>query len=144
MVFKKKNSADDTCYAVKSLALAISAFHCSYFRQIHPFSHPAFCAVGKRRGFHKCSPYPELTAMNAEPAVLNRFFFLRQALHPAFYCRKDPVLLFSYTHVSCCNILSQSDIIPVNDVSYQPDGAPIFIIRSVPLPGKTISRPDKS
>ena len=140
MVFKK-SSADDTCYTVKSLTLVISAFHCSYSRQIHPFSHPAFCAVGKRRGFHKCSPYPELTAMNAEPAVFNRFFFLRQALHPAFYCRKDPVLLFSHTHVSCCNVLSLSDIIPVNDVSYQPDGAPIFLIPVGPSPGKNNIQP---
>ena len=100
---------------MKPLTLAVSAFHGSYLGEIHPFGYPAFRAIGKGRGFHKCSSYTKLPAMNAEPAVLNRLFFFMQALHPAFYRRQDPVLFFSQTNVSCCTPLSRFDIIPVND-----------------------------
>ncbi len=100
---------------MKTFTLAVSAFHRGYFCQIHPLGYPAFRAVGKRGGFHKCSSYTKLPAMNAEPAVLNRLFFIRQALHPAFYHRQDPILFVSRTNVSCNILLSRFDIILVND-----------------------------
>ena len=100
---------------MKTFTLAVSAFHSSYFGEIHPFGYPAFRAVGKRGGFYKYRPYAELPAMNAEPAVLNRLFFIRQALQPAFYHRQDPILFVSRTNVSCNILLSRFDIILVND-----------------------------
>jgi hypothetical protein len=111
----RKESTDDTRNAVETFALVVGTFHGIGFREVYPFGHPAFRAVGKRRGFHKGSSNPKLTAVNAEPAVLNRFFFLRQALHPAFYCRQDPGFIFSHRNVSCCILLSPFDIIPLND-----------------------------
>jgi hypothetical protein len=78
-------------------ALVVGAFYGSYFGEIDPFGHPAFRAVGKRRGFHKSRSNAELPAVHTEPAVLHGLFLLRKALHPPFYCRQDPVLVFSHT-----------------------------------------------
>ena len=76
-------------------ALVVGAFYGSYFGEIDPFGHPAFRAVGKRRGYHKSWANAELPAVHAEPAVLHGLFFFRKALHPPFYYRQDPVIVFS-------------------------------------------------
>jgi hypothetical protein len=78
-------------------AAVVGAFYCSDFSEIDPFSHPAFRAIGKRRGFYKSVSNTELPAVHAEPAILHRFFFFRETLHPPFYYRQDPVLVFSHT-----------------------------------------------
>jgi hypothetical protein len=74
----------------------VGAFYGSHLSEIDPFSDPAFCAIGKRGGFHKSGSYAKFPAMDAEPAVLHRFFFIRKTLYPPFYCRQDPVIVFSH------------------------------------------------
>ena len=61
---------------MKSFSLMICAFYRDYFRKIHPLGYPAFRTIGKRRGFHEFPSYIKFPAVNAEPAVLNRLFFV--------------------------------------------------------------------
>jgi hypothetical protein len=68
---------------MESFTLAVGTFHGIGLREIHPFSNPAFRAVGKRRGFHKSAPDPEFPAVNTETAVLSWLFFIRKTLYSA-------------------------------------------------------------
>jgi hypothetical protein len=81
---------------VKSFALAVSAFHRICLLYVHLFHNPALHAVRKRRGFYKTSLYPEFPAVDAEPAVRKRLFFVRKALHLSFNRRENPVLLICH------------------------------------------------
>jgi hypothetical protein len=93
---KKPPSADDTGYTVESLALPVCALYGIRLFIVHPFGDPAFRAIGKGRGFYKFTGDPELPAMDAEPAVLERFLLLRQALDFAAGCRQDTVFIIHH------------------------------------------------
>jgi hypothetical protein len=97
---KKKESADNTGDAVEPLSLTVGTFDGICLRKVHPFRYPAFRAVGKRGGFHKFPAYPEFPAVNAEPAVLERFLFSRKALDPASGCRQDAIILVSHRGIN--------------------------------------------
>jgi hypothetical protein len=96
---KNQKSADEVCNAVESLALPVSTFHGIGLCKVHPFGDPAFRAVGKGRGFHKFPPYPEFPAVDAEPAVFWRLFFLREALYFALAYRKDAIIVIGHIQI---------------------------------------------
>jgi hypothetical protein len=83
----RKESTDDTRNAVETFALVVGTFHGIGLREVYPFGHPAFRAVGKRGRFHKCTPDPEFPAVDAEPAVLERFLLFGETLDSAPGCR---------------------------------------------------------
>ena len=73
--------------------------------KIDGFCHPAPYTVGKGRGFYKFSPHFEFPAVDAEPAMFDRFPFLREALYASPHCREftkgigshgDCLLLYPY------------------------------------------------
>ena len=89
-------STDNTGNAVKSLALVISAFHGVNFSEIHPLRYPAFSTISKRRRFYKSLANAKFPAVDTEPTVFHRLFFLRETLNLPFYCRQNPVIMFTH------------------------------------------------
>lgn len=91
-------SADKTGDAVETFPLPVSTFHCIRFFEVYTFSYPAFHAVGKRRRFYKRSSDPEFPAMDAEPAVLSRFFFIWKTLHLTPAYGQYPIVVNGHTN----------------------------------------------
>jgi hypothetical protein len=81
---------------VEPLTLPVRTFHGSGLCKVHTLGHPALRAVGKRRGFHEFSPDPEFPAVDAEPAVLERFLLLRKALDFTLLCRQDAIVFVAH------------------------------------------------
>ncbi len=96
----RENSADDIRDAVESFTLPVGTLHGIGFRKIHPPGHPAFRAVGKGRGFHELPVNPELPAVDAEPAVLQRLLLFGKALDVPLYCRQYTIILIGHGALS--------------------------------------------
>jgi hypothetical protein len=91
-----ESSADDAGDTVETFALPVSTSYSVSFFKVHPIGHPVLRAVGKRWRFHKFSSDPEFPAVDAEPAVLSRLFFIHKTLYPAPDYWQDAIVIVSH------------------------------------------------
>jgi hypothetical protein len=67
--------------AMEPLTLPVSAPDCLDSREIYFTGYLALGTIGQRRGFYVLALNLEIPAVDTEPAMFNRLFFIREALH---------------------------------------------------------------
>jgi hypothetical protein len=84
---------------VESFALPVSTLHKFDFFEINVIRYLAFQAVSKRRGLYKPALHRKFPCMDAQPAVVDRLFFVREALYGAFPDRNNTVLVVTHAWI---------------------------------------------